>query len=143
LLIITMAITPLTMLIGPLPWLKARRRYLGVASFGYAILHLLFWLKGAHWRELIRSFVELDMSTGWVAMIIMGFLFLTSNDWSVRKLGLRWKTLQRWIYPMAIFTLIHWLMTTDDLTAVAVYTVPLIALTIWRVMRPRRRIDGV
>ena len=44
LLIVTMAVTPLMMLFGPLPWLKARRRSLGVASFGYAVLHLLFWL---------------------------------------------------------------------------------------------------
>jgi methionine sulfoxide reductase heme-binding subunit len=143
LLIITMSITPLMLLLGPLPWLKARRRYFGVASFGYATLHLLFWLKGANWGGLIKSVEEIRTSSGWVAMAIMGFLFITSNDWSVRTLGPKWKTLQRWIYPVAILTLIHWLMTTKDLTAVAVYTLPLIALTIWRVMRRQLRANGV
>jgi len=44
LLIVLMMATPLTMLLkgwrGP-QWLKRNRRYLGVASFGYALLHTL------------------------------------------------------------------------------------------------------
>jgi sulfoxide reductase heme-binding subunit YedZ len=45
LLIVLMMATPLTMLLkgwrGP-QWLKRNRRYLGVASFGYALLHTIF-----------------------------------------------------------------------------------------------------
>ena len=46
-LIVAMMATPLAMLLrgwrGPI-WLKKNRRYLGVASFGYAALHTLFYV---------------------------------------------------------------------------------------------------
>ncbi|MGC1429019.1 MAG: hypothetical protein WA822_10555, partial [Albidovulum sp.] len=62
LLILTMAITPLQYLLGPMPWLKKRRRYFGVASFGYAMLHLLFWLANANMGALVRSFQRIEIS---------------------------------------------------------------------------------
>ncbi len=137
LLIVTMAITPLMLLLGPMPWLKARRRYLGVASFGYASLHLLFWLVNANIGTLIRSFTRIDLLPGWIAMALFVAMAVTSNDMSVRKLGPRWKSLQRWVYAAAILTLLHWVLTSDNLTEVAIYTLPLIALSIWRVLRYR------
>lgn len=143
LLIVTMAVTPLMMLFGPLPWLKARRRSLGVASFGYAVLHLLFWLGGANFGALVRSFTRVEILTGWIAMAFMVFLAVTSNDKSVRGLGTRWKSLQRWVYAVAILSLVHWMMTADNLGAVAMYTVPLMALSAWRVLRYRNRIRQV
>lgn len=139
LLIVTMMITPLMLLLGPLPWLKARRRYLGVASFGYALLHLAYWLSGATVGVLIRSFARPDILAGWIAMGLMVLLAITSNDLSVRKMGVKWKTLQRWIYPVAILTLLHWVFTSHALFSVAVYTVPLILLSIWRLLRQRSR----
>jgi len=143
LMILTLAVTPLMMLVGPLPWLKARRRYFGVASFGYAVLHLLFWLKGAHWWDLIHSFKRFEILVGWGAMGLMGLLAVTSNDWSVRKMGTMWKALQRWVYPAAILTLIHWALTTHDRRAMVVYTMPLILLTIWRIFRTKARASRV
>ena len=47
LLIVTLMITPLTMLFkgtGFARWLRKNRRYFGVAAFGYAALHTLFYL---------------------------------------------------------------------------------------------------
>ena len=143
LLILSLSITPLMLLLGPLPWLKARRRYIGVASFSYALLHLAFWLKGAHWGDLIRSFKRFEIATGWVAIGILLLLALTSNDWSVRKLGLMWKSLQRWVYAAAILTLLHWVLTTDDRFAVVMYTLPLVILTVWRVLRAQGRASDV
>jgi len=141
LLILTMAVTPLMLLVGPLPWLKARRRYFGVASFGYACLHLAFWLSGAHWGDLIRSFKRTEILTGWIAMGLFALLALTSNDLAVRTLGPRWKSLQRWVYPAAFLTLLHWVMTSRDLVSVAIYTVPLIVLSAWRFWRYRVRMS--
>ena len=142
LLILTMAVTPLQMLVGPLPWLRKRRRYFGVASFGYALLHLLFWLVNANWGALIRSFKRVEILTGWIAFPIMILLAMTSFDLAVRKLGPRWKTLQRWIYPMAVLTLIHWAMTTHNMMEVVIYCGPLVVLEIWRILRNRGRMRG-
>lgn len=143
LLIVTMMITPLMLLLGPLPWLKARRRYFGVASFGYACLHLFFWLTGANMGVLIRSFERFDILVGWIAMGLFVLLALTSNDFSVRSMGTKWKALQRWIYPAAILTFVHWVMTTNSISWAVIYCLPLIVLSAWRLMRARTRMSRV
>jgi sulfoxide reductase heme-binding subunit YedZ len=143
LLIVTLMVTPLQYVLGPMPWLKMRRRHLGVASFGYATLHVFFWLVSANLHELIRSFFQMDMLTGWVSFFIMAALTLTSNDASVRSMGTGWKRLQRWVYPVAVLAYIHWLMTTAKVLDAVLYVAPLIALTIWRVVRQRSRPRGV
>lgn len=143
LLIAALMVTPLMLLFGPLPWMKTRRRHLGVASCLYGLLHLGFWLVNANMGSLLRSFVRPDIITGWIAMAIMVALALTSTDGMVRKMGPRWKTLQRWVYPAAILTLAHWLTTTHNVTEALVWSGPLILLSVWRVLRHRRRMTGV
>lgn len=142
-LIMAMMVTPLMLLVGPLPWLKVRRRHLGVASFLYTALHLAFWLVNANLGSFLRSFVRLEILTGWVAMAVMLALALTSTDSAVRKLGTRWKTLQRWVYAAAVLTLIHWLMTTGNPGEALIWSAPLILLSAWRIIRYQLRIRGV
>lgn len=142
-LIMTMMVTPLMLLVGPLPWLKTRRRHLGVASFLYTALHLAFWLVNANIGSFLRSFVRLEILTGWVAMAVMLALALTSTDSAVRKLGPRWKSLQRWVYAAGVLTLVHWLMTTGNPGEALIWSAPLILLSGWRIIRYQRRIRGV
>lgn len=139
LMILAMMITPVSMIVGPLPWLKARRRYFGVASFAYACLHLAAWLVNANLGAFIRSFIRLEVLPGWIAFAIMIPLAVTSTDGWVSKMGPRWKPLQRWIYPAAVLTLIHWVMTTDYKPE-AVIAVPLVLLSVYRVIRYRSRL---
>ena len=143
LLIVTMLVTPLQLLFGPLPWLKERRRHLGVASFGYAMLHLFLWMLNVNMGGLIRSFMRVEILVGWISLAIMIPLALTSNDQSVRKMGTDWKRLQRWIYPAAVLAYIHWLMTTHVMIEPVLYAAPLIVLTIWRIIRYRNRMRRV
>ena len=142
LLIAALAVTPLQLVFGALPWLRQRRRYLGVASFGYASLHLAVWLSNARPGAFLHSFVRPEVLPGWIAIAMMLPLALTSSNLAVRRLGPAWKSLQRWVYPMAILTLLHWLMTNKDWTMIIVYTGPLILLMIWRVWRRQRRAGG-
>jgi len=102
LLIVLMMATPLTLLLkgwrGPL-WLKRNRRYLGVAAFGYALLHTVFYLiDKASLSTVVDELPRLYIWTGWVAFIIFVPLALTSMDYFVRKMGTWWKWLQRWTY---------------------------------------------
>lgn len=140
LLIVAMLVTPLQLLFGPLPWLRKRRRYLGVASFGYALLHFVFWLVNVNMGNFLRSFVRVEILVGWISFFLMIALALTSNDQSVRTLGPRWKTLQRWVYPAAVLAFVHWLMTTDHVLDPVLYSAPLIVLSVWRVLRYRSRL---
>lgn len=78
-------------------WLLRNRRYLGIASFCYALLHTLFYvLDAGSLSKMVSQLTRLDIWTGWLGLLIMVPLTLTSNDAAVRKLGRRWKTLLRW-----------------------------------------------
>ncbi len=145
LLIVSMMITPLMLMLGKqgwLLWLKDRRRYIGVASFGYAALHLVYWLKHATVLSFLKSFVRIEVLPGWIAFFIMAAMAWTSTDAAVRRMGPGWKRLQRWVYAAAALTFAHWVLTSEHLWEPLVYSAPLVGVSIWRVLRARNRRSG-
>lgn len=148
-LIVAMMATPLALLFkgwrGP-RWLKKNRRYLGVASFGYAALHTVFYLiDKSSMATVVSELSRLYIWTGWIAFVIFVPLAVTSMDYFVRKMGPRWKALQRWTYGAAVLTLVHWAALHDwgGIAPAMVHFGPLIALEAYRVwywyLRPARR----
>jgi len=117
-LILTLLITPLRRLTGisNLIWL---RRTLGLAMFTYATLHLLSYLAFLlEWRfeDLFDEIVERPYITvGALALLGLFPLALTSNTFARRRLGKRWITLHKLVYPIAILVVIHlaWLAKSD------------------------------
>ncbi len=149
LLIITMMATPLAMWLkgwrGPI-WLKKNRRYFGVAAFAYAALHtVLYVVDVATLERVINQLPRFYIWTGWVAFAIFIPLAVTSMDYFVRIMGPRWKSLQRWTYAAALFTLVHWasLHNWEHPMAAVVHFAPLALLEAYRVwywyLRPRDR----
>ena len=148
-LIVAMMATPLAMLLrgwrGPI-WLKKNRRYLGVASFGYAALHTLFYVidKGSM-AGVINEVSRFYIWTGWIAFAIFVPLAVTSTDYYVRIMGPWWKTLQRWTYGAAVLTLLHWaaLHNWEHPTSAVVHFLPLTLLEAYRVwywyIKPKAR----
>lgn len=147
LLIITLMATPLAMLLrgwrGP-QWMKRNRRYLGVAAFGYALMHTVFYLLDkASVATVVAELPHLYIWTGWIAFLIFVPLALTSTDYFVRKMGTRWKGLQRWTYGAAVLTLLHWaaLHNWNGAGPALIHFGPLIALEAYRLwywyLRPR------
>ena len=118
LLIATMAVTPLQLMFpgrGWVRWLLRRRRYLGVAAFGYAVLHtVVYLLRRGVLGDVLDEAAEPGLLTGWLALAIFVPLAITSNDWSVRRLRRLWKRLHRWVYAAAILTFAHWVLTAFD-----------------------------
>ncbi|MEM7069469.1 MAG: ferric reductase-like transmembrane domain-containing protein [Pseudomonadota bacterium] len=119
LLVLTLAITPISMILknwksvsGFGLWLLRNRRYFGLASFSYAAIHTLLYLRqiGFDWGLAWLEALDLPFGSGWIAMLAMIPLALTSNNWSVRKLGRKWKPLQRFSYLIAAATFLHWLL---------------------------------
>ena len=132
LLIITLAVSPLRSMFGGqrwTAWLMERRRYLGVATFGYAVLHLAAYLEKL-WGQgkIAGEAMEPGMFTGWIAMAVFAALALTSNDRSVRWLKKRWKSLHRLVYPAAMLTLLHWILVAFDPLVAYVHTGVLILI---------------
>jgi sulfoxide reductase heme-binding subunit YedZ len=147
-LIIALMITPLMILLpqwrGP-RWLMRRRRYIGVAAFGYAAAHTVFYLidKGViaiTSAELARTVIW----TGWAAFLIFVPLAVTSTDGWIRRLGTSWKPMQRWVYVAAALTLLHWaiLHNWGGPVPALIHFGPLIALEAYRIWwnfnRPHR-----
>jgi sulfoxide reductase heme-binding subunit YedZ len=96
-------------------WLLPRRRYLGVAVFAYALLHVVVYvLRQGELPKVLAAALEAGMLTGWLAFAIFVPLALTSNARSVRRLGRVWKLLHRWVYAAAVLSFAHWILVAFD-----------------------------
>lgn len=142
-MILAMMLTPLFVLFPKVKIIQSlirRRRYIGVAAFGYAALHTAFYLidKGS-FAKVTEEFLALSIWTGWLAFLIFVPLAATSNEWAVRKLGTNWKKLQRWVYAAAILTAAHWLFLEYHFVPVLVHFLPLAVLQILRVRKNSKR----
>ena len=143
-MIAAMVLSPLLSLIGPRPWLNwliQRRRALGVAAFGYAVLHLVFYvIDMGNVDDMLAEFLALGIWTGWAAMLLFRPLAATSNDASMRVLKAGWKRLQRLVYPAAVLVLVHWIFIHNNLGPALLHFIPLVLLVAARYFRPRRPI---
>lgn len=143
LLIATMAVTPLRLAFPTARWtrwLAARRRYLGVATFAYSMLHTIAYLERAEDPgEIVGDALGVAIGSGWIALVIFLALAGTSNDTSVRKLRGRWKVLHRSIYMAAVLTFAHWILTAFDPTVGAVHLAVLGSLEAYRLWKRRQR----
>jgi sulfoxide reductase heme-binding subunit YedZ len=140
LLILTLAVTPLRRLLPEqrwIAWFVRQRRYLGVATFAYAVPHLVAYVVRLNddIPRIVAEGLEPGMLTGWVAMAIFLALAATSNDTSVRKLGRRWKALHRFVYAAAVLTFLHWVLVAFDPVPALVHTGVLVAIEMTRLIR--------
>ncbi|MCQ6259815.1 protein-methionine-sulfoxide reductase heme-binding subunit MsrQ [Pseudomonas sp. Q11] len=118
LLLITLSMTPLQKLTGWAGWIAVRRQ-LGLWCFTYVVLHLsgyTAFILGFDWSQLG---VELSKRP-YIIVGALGFLGLlalaaTSNRYSQRRLGARWKKLHRLVYPILGLGLLHmlWIVRAD------------------------------
>lgn len=147
LLMLTLAVTPLRLTFARARWtgwLMRSRRYFGVASFGYAVPHMLAYLiRKQDLAYIWEEGIEAGLLTGWIAMVIFAALAITSNNASVRALGRKWSLLHRLVYVAALLTFAHWILTAFDPMTAYAHLAALAALEIYRVgmtaYRARRR----
>ncbi|MCY1289611.1 Protein-methionine-sulfoxide reductase heme-binding subunit MsrQ [compost metagenome] len=124
-LLITLATTPLQRLTRWGGWVAVRRQ-LGLWCFTYATLHIsgyAIFLLGLDLQQLLIDFVKRPyIFVGAVAFLGLLPLALTSNRYSVRRLGRRWKALHRLVYAILCLVLLHMLwVVRADLGEWAVY----------------------
>jgi|SRR5688572_23166697 len=125
LLMLAMAITPLKLMLpraGWVRWLAPRRRYVGVAAFGYSLLHAVAYLeRQPSFTAIAEDAAELALITGWIALLVMLVLAATSNDTAVRLLRSGWKWLHRSVYVAAVLTFAHWILCAFNPTAAYIH----------------------
>jgi sulfoxide reductase heme-binding subunit YedZ len=143
-LLITLSMTPLQKLTGWAGWIAVRRQ-LGLWCFAYVVLHLsayAVFILGLDWSQLG---VELRKRP-YIIVGSLGFLGLlalavTSNRYSQRRLGSRWKKLHRLVYLILGLGLLHMLwIVRADLKEWAVYATIGALLLLLRVPPVMRRI---
>lgn len=111
LLVAGLAVTPLRTHAGIN--LLPLRRAIGVLAFFFVVAHLMVWAildvqtVSAVWADILeRPYVTIGM-VGFLLLLPLG---LTSNNWSVRKLGgMAWRKLHKLVYPAAILGAVHFL----------------------------------
>lgn len=139
-LLITLAVTPLQF-IFKWAWVARLRRMLGLFAFFYAFVHMAIWLvldQGLQWQLIWTDIIEKKfIAVGFVALIGLLPLVLTSNRLAIRKLGKRWKPLHRLVYPLTLLAVVHfiWQVKANDLFEPLIYLAVLLALLAWRFMR--------
>ena len=141
-LCLTLAITPLRMLLG-WPELLRFRRLLGLLTFGYASLHLLgyAWFDmGLVWDDIVRDIPKRPfVLVGTLAFVLLLPLAATSWNGAIRRLGARrWQALHRIVYAVAALAILHfWWMRSGkrNFTEVWVYGLILAGLLGWRMLR--------
>lgn len=136
LLLITLAMTPLQKVTRWGGWVQVRRQ-LGLWCFTYIVLHLsayAVFILGLDWAQLG---VELSkrpyIIVGFAAFLGLLALAITSNRYSMRKLGASWKKLHRLIYVILGLGLLHMLwVVRSDLERWAIYAVVGLVLMLLR-----------
>jgi methionine sulfoxide reductase heme-binding subunit len=119
-----------------LRWWFQRRRSLGVAAAIYVILHFLAYLAQEGFArqawEQIRDKTYLTVAFG--AFIILMLMLMTSNDFSVKKLGFKnWKRLHRFVHFASLLILVHVLLIEKaNIPLLLAITVPIIPFQLWR-----------
>ncbi|CAD5106925.1 protein-methionine-sulfoxide reductase heme-binding subunit MsrQ [Zestomonas carbonaria] len=117
-LLITLAMTPLQRLTGWGGWVAVRRQ-LGLWCFTYACLHITgyaVFLLGLDIQQLLIDFAKRPyIFVGALAFLGLLTLALTSNRFSMRRLGRRWKMLHRLVYVTLCLVLLHmlWVVRSD------------------------------
>lgn len=115
-LVASLAVTPLRKWPG-LNLMKFRRA-LGVVTFVYALAHLLVWLVldvqilSQIWADILK---RPYITVGFAAFLLLLPLAVTSNNWSVRRLGPSWRKLHRLVYPAAILVGLHYIWLAKGL----------------------------
>ncbi|SPO65011.1 protein-methionine-sulfoxide reductase heme-binding subunit MsrQ [Pseudomonas sp. JV241A] len=143
-LLITLSMTPLQRLTGWAGWIVSRRQ-LGLWCFAYIVLHLsayMFFVLGLDWGQLG---VELSKRP-YIIVGMLGFLGLlvlavTSNRYSQRRLGARWKKLHKLVYVILGLGLLHFLwVVRADLKEWVIYAAIGLFLLALRIPALERRI---
>lgn len=144
LLLITLAMTPLQRMTGWPGWIAVRRQ-LGLWCFAYVVLHMLgygFFILGFDWAQLGVELVKRPyIIVGSLAFLCLLSLAVTSNRYSQRRLGSRWKKLHRLAYVIMGLGLLHMLwIVRADLKEWAVYASIGVGLLVLRVPFVAQRI---
>lgn len=137
-LVATLAITPIRDLLG-INWLRYRRA-LGLLAFYYVVMHFLAYFlldQVLNIPAIIADIARRPFITiGMAALVMLIPLALTSNAWSIRRLGGRWNRLHKLAYVIAAAGALHFAMSVKVIGLEQMTYIALVTLLLgWRLVR--------
>ncbi|RSC27565.1 protein-methionine-sulfoxide reductase heme-binding subunit MsrQ [Pseudomonas parafulva] len=143
-LLVTLGMSPLQRLTGWGGWIVARRQ-LGLWCFAYIVLHMtgyMVFILGLDWGQLgVELRKRPYIIVGVIAFLGLLALAVTSNRYSQRRLGARWKKLHKLVYVILGLGLLHFLwIVRSDLQEWAIYAGVGALLMVMRVPPVWRRV---
>jgi sulfoxide reductase heme-binding subunit YedZ len=142
-LLLTLSLTPLRQWTGQAAWIRFRRM-LGLYTFFYVSCHFLIWFVADHSLDLgymAEDIVKRPYITlGFSAFLLLVPLAVTSNQFMIRRLGKKWKSLHQLVYLILLLGVLHflWLVKADYLEP-GIYAIIAVILLVHR-LGPIRRL---
>lgn len=133
----SLVVTPAKALLG-MPNLVVVRRMIGNASLCYVALHVVLYIFDQNWR-LLTVVTEIAtrayLTIGFVALLGLVALAITSTDGWVKRLGSNWKRLHKLAYGIGVLAMIHFFLQSKlDVSQATVAAGVFAWLMIWRVL---------
>ena len=139
-LLLSLAMTPARGLFDWMPLIHVRRR-IGVAAALYAGAHFLIYVLDQKWNLLVVATEILKrfyLTIGFVALLALVVLAVTSTDGWQKRLRRNWKRLHWLIYPAAFIALIHFFIQSKVKIGEPAFAAGLFAwLMLWRALPTR------
>ncbi|TCL67128.1 protein-methionine-sulfoxide reductase heme-binding subunit MsrQ [Rhizobium sp. BK251] len=138
-LILTLAVSPLRELAG---WNLIRyRRALGLLTFYYALMHFSVYMildQALYLQAVIADVAKRPfIMFGMAGLVFLVPLAITSNMFSIRRLGKNWVRLHKLIYLVAALGAVHFSLATKVLSVEQYIYIGLITLLLlYRLVRP-------
>ncbi len=136
-LLASLLVTPLRTLFN-WPRIVLVRRMLGLTALGYALAHLVLFADDQKWQWLtVASEIALRfyLTIGFVALLGLIVLGVTSTDGWQRRLGARWKRLHRIAYGIGVLTVFHFfLQSKADVSEASLMAGLFVWLAAWRML---------
>lgn len=138
-LILTLMVSPLREIFSIN--LLRYRRALGLLAFYYGVMHFSVYMildQALDLNAVIADIVKRPFITiGMASLLILVPLAVTSNAWSIRRMGRDWARLHRLIYVAAAGGAIHFILSVKSWPAEPViYAAIVTVLLAWRIVRP-------
>ena len=118
-LLLCLMMTPLRTYFGWRSAIKLRKSA-GLWSFGFAVVHVLFYINEAQLTWLPLP-MPLFITLGLLGILILTALAITSNRWAMRYLKKYWKRLHRLVYLAGLSVVFHAILAATASKKIFVY----------------------
>jgi sulfoxide reductase heme-binding subunit YedZ len=141
-LLLSLAITPFARMLE-WPKLLTVRRMVGLTALAYGVAHLCLYAVDQNFAlgtvvsEIVLRFY---LTIGFVALLGLTALGVTSTDGAMRRMGRGWKRLHRLAYPIGVLALLHFFIQAKANVSEPVFFAGVFVwLMLWRVLPMRWR----